>query len=138
MNRLSAETRGSSGGSIRKGDGIRLLRVEKELLLLLSKYVMSSFRGELPGLLCLNRVKVSADLRLARVYFSVINGMESDDALAQNWLTARAVDMQAVVGQKMRMRYTPKLSFEPDRSLEKALVIDQLLHQISVGKNPTS
>lgn len=138
MNRLSAETRGSGGGSIRKGDGIRLLRVEKELLLLLSKYVMSSFRGELPGLLCLNRVKVSADLRLARVYFSVINGMESDDALAQNWLTARAVDMQAVVGQKMRMRYTPKLSFEPDRSLEKALVIDQLLHQISAGKNPTS
>lgn len=130
--------KGSSGSGKKearpKGDGVRTKRVEKEILHHLSKYVAAAFRGELPGLLCLNRVIVTADLRSARVFFSIINGNESDENLALEWLEERAPDMQAKIGRDMKMRYTPKLTFESDTTMDRALKIDRLLHEVSKNK----
>ncbi len=117
--------------SERSSDGRRLKRVEKEILLQLSKYVNSAFQGELPGLLCLNRVQVTADLRNARIFFSIINGDDSDEVAGKAWLEHRAVEMQARLGREMKMRYTPKLRFEMDQSTEKALKVERMIHEIS-------
>lgn len=122
---------GKGGG--KESDGIRTKRVEKEVLAQLNMYVSGSFRGELPGLLCLNRVIVTADLRQARVFYSVINGTDADEKVAGDWLEERAAEMQHRLASTMKMRYTPKLRFESDTTMDRALKIDRLLHEI--GKN---
>lgn len=123
-----------SGKGGKESDGIRTKRVEKEILAQLNMYVSGSFRGELPGLLCLNRVIVTADLRQARVFFSVINGTDADEKLAGEWLEERAAEMQHRLAATMKMRYTPKLRFESDTTMERALKIDRLLHEVSKNK----
>lgn len=115
-----------------KGDGIRILRVEKEVLFQLSKYIMSSFRGDLPGLLTLTRVQMTADLRTARVYFSLLQATPEDEEVTHQWLRDHAADMQSHLGKQLQMRYTPKLSFIADKGLEKAMRVDQLLHELQL------
>lgn len=124
-----------SGSPKQKGDGIRVLRVEKEVLFQLSKYLMSQYTGDLSGLLTLTRVQMPADLRSAKVYFSLMQASPAEEEQALEWLKDRAVDMQSHLGRNLQMRYTPRLSFFVDRSLERALRIDSLLHEISSGKS---
>ncbi len=119
-----------------KGDGkeagnIRVKRFEKELLAQLNMFVSASFQGELPGLLCLNSVVATPDLRAAKVLFSVINGTDADEKVAGAWLKERAIEMQERLATVMKMRYTPKLTFLRDTAMDRALKIDRLIAEVS-------
>lgn len=73
--------KGSSAGGI-KTDGRRVSRVEKEVQAIVSTYIIRHLQGELPGLVTIGKVQIPADLRVARVYVSLlnINSIETDQA----------------------------------------------------------
>lgn len=121
----------SGKGDAKEAGGIRVKRFEKELLSQLNMYVSASFQGELPGLLCLNSVKATPDLRAAKVLFSVINGSDADEKVAGAWLKERAIEMQHRLATVMKMRYTPKLTFQRDTAMDRALKIEQLIAEVS-------
>lgn len=78
------------------------------------------------GFVTLTNVKVSSDLRYAKVYFSVL-GDESQRQAAIEGLRRAKSFIQAQLGRRIRLRYTPKISFIFDDSIEYGVHILELL-----------
>lgn len=132
------DNKGSSGGM--KTDGRRVSRVEKEVQAIISTYIIRHLQSELPGLVTIGRVQIPADLRVARVYVSLLNINNSDQKLhikdlddAIDTLQSHAVDIQNEISDKLKMKYLPKLTFFPDESTEKILKIEKILS--TIGQN---
>ncbi len=77
-------------------------------------------------------VRVSRDLRHARIYFSVFGGQQEQEGAKQALDNASGL-IRKYVGQRIRMRYTPQLSFFYDESIEFNSKIDETLREIHDG-----
>ena len=73
-------------------------------------------------------VRVSPDLKQARVYVSVA-GDEAEQAAALKGLTTAAGFIRHELSERLAMRRTPELFFVLDRSEEYGRHIDDLLRQ---------
>lgn len=74
------------------------------------------------------RVKVSADLKIAHLYFSLIGDETKIAAAGEALAGAKGVLKRAL--QPLRLRYLPDLEFHYDPNLAYADRIDQVLHEI--------
>jgi ribosome-binding factor A len=74
-------------------------------------------------------VEMPPDLRSARVYFTT-HGGEADLVRAGEGLARAAGYLRREVGRRCGLRYAPELSFQPDRSYERAARIEELLSQV--------
>lgn len=119
------------------GDGRRIQRVEKEVQQILAQFLSSTFTGDLPGLVTVNHVKMPADLRSARVFVSVLNGEPDSHQQAAELLQARAGEIQRFLADRLPLRYTPKLQFQADETLDRVLKIDRILHDLASRKDPS-
>lgn len=90
-------------------------------------------RGEVhdPGLgfITLTRVQVTADLQLARVYYSSL----ADDTARRE--TARALDratpfLRRQVGSTLQLRRVPQLEFRYDEALQHQDRVEQILRDL--------
>ena len=71
-------------------------------------------------------VSMPADLRSARVYFSVLGGDEERDA-ARAALDRASTFLRREVGRRCELRFAPELHFFPDLSIERGARIEELL-----------
>ena len=74
------------------------------------------------------RVKLTADLKIAHIYFSLIGGEEQIAAAAEALAGAKGVLKRAL--QPLKLRYLPDLDFHYDPNLAYADRIDQVLREI--------
>ncbi|WP_409477571.1 30S ribosome-binding factor RbfA [Pseudobdellovibrio sp. HCB154] len=126
------------------GDGRRVARVEREVQSVISTFIISRLQRELPGLITVARVQIPADLRQARVYVSLLQtNVEDLQSATQGKVLAEAVkilqswapEIQDEIGNKLNMKYLPKLTFFADESTEKILRVEKIISEIS--KNPS-
>ncbi len=81
------------------------------------------------GFVTITGVDTAPNLRHATVYYSVI-GTPEEQASSQAALNAAAPRVSRAVGQQVRMKYTPTLTFVVDESIERGARIDQLLRDV--------
>jgi ribosome-binding factor A len=74
-------------------------------------------------------VEMPPDLRLARVYFSVLGG-DPDRERAAASLARAAGYLRGEVGRRSGLRHAPELVFIPDRSLERGARVEEILAQV--------
>lgn len=130
-----------------RGGSHRVQRVEREIREVIATYLLGGFRGELPGFVSVTRVMVTADLRTARAYVTLMGGKddgETQEAFekriklerkeAVKELNEHAVDFQHVLAQRLQMRYTPKLTFFYDDTYEETMRVQSVLSKISQSK----
>jgi len=79
-------------------------------------------------------VEVTADLQLARVYFSVIGGEEQVQEALDGLAHAKGYLRSQLAG-RVELRLTPDLSFEVDRTAAYAQRIEELLERIAQNDN---
>ena len=97
-----------------------LVRAEISRLLLLEAH------DPLLRTITVTDVLMPADLRSARIYFSVLGGdAERDDARAA--LDRASSFLRREVGRRCALRFVPELHFFPDLSLERGARIEELL-----------
>ncbi|HPQ69640.1 MAG TPA: 30S ribosome-binding factor RbfA [bacterium] len=105
-------------------------RVAGEILRLLGEMLIG---GEIkdPRLqkVSFTHVKLSDDLRNARVFFSLI-GDEKEQQQATKALMRCGGFLKKEIGHRLQLRYTPELRFQFDPSLEHGAHIDDLLQHI--------
>ena len=82
------------------------------------------------GLVTITRVRVTGDLREARVAFAVFGAVDAVLERAQAGLRSAAPHLQREIGHKLRTRNTPTLTFEIDRVLDEALRVDSLIREV--------
>ncbi len=81
------------------------------------------------GFATVTAVRVSPDLRHARVYISVL-GDEKEQTTTMAGLESAKPHIRSELGHQMRMKYTPELVFVLDRVEETATRIEALIHKL--------
>ncbi len=75
-------------------------------------------------------VDCSKDLRYARVGFSVLSTNRKEIQKVQEGLSSARGFVRKLIGERVRLRYTPEIVFIHDNSLEYSSKIDQTLEEI--------
>jgi ribosome-binding factor A len=82
------------------------------------------------GFVTFSRVSISPDLKNAKIFFSVVQKKKSVKNL-QIEMNNRAKAFRKFLGQELRIKYTPKLKFFYDDTLDYTQKIDSIFHDIS-------
>lgn len=99
----------------------------------LSEIVNYELRDRRVGVVTITHVKVSSDLKHAKVYVSLLG---SDEEVRQTIavLNHAAQFMRHQLYPRLHLRFVPELTFAYDDSIAKAARIDDLLHEIAEQK----
>jgi ribosome-binding factor A len=81
------------------------------------------------GFVTITGVKLTTDLHMATIYFSVVGSPEEKKATAAGLERARGFIRREIGGQ-LRMKYIPDIVFKYDESLDYGNKIDSILQQI--------
>jgi len=89
------------------------------------------------GFVTVTDVEVSPDLRLARVYVTVLGDEEEAQSTLEGLASAEGY-FRYTMKQTLSLRFIPELRFKIDRSLERAARIESLLDTIEQEKSESS
>lgn len=95
----------------------------------ISSLLIKGVKDPRVGFVTVTGVKVTDDLHLATVYFSIIGG-EAERKGAEAGLNSARGFLRREIGKVLRMRYVPDLMFRFDESVEYGSRIESLLKQI--------
>ena len=107
----------------------RLQRVGDLVRAEVSDLMLRGLKDPRIGFASVTEVRVSPDLRHARVYISVL-GDDSKVRSALAGLRSASGYIQRELGSRLRLRYTPKLTFIHDESIERAAHMDELFRKL--------
>jgi ribosome-binding factor A len=112
----------------------RIERVNTLIRKELSELIQYQLRDpRLAEFVTVTAVETSADLKFAKVFVSSIGGEQEKEKILRV-LRAAAGFLRSGLAGKLRMRYTPELSFHWDNSIEHGDRILRLLDQVSSEK----
>ena len=108
----------------------RLGRIEEEYRKELSQIIGYELKNpNVTGLISVTKVKVSNDLKYARVYVSILNAKNLKDTLAG--LKKSSGFIRSELAKRVNLRNTPELKFILDNSLEYGFKISKIIDDIS-------
>ena len=81
------------------------------------------------GFVTVTDVQVSGDLQQAKVYISVLGDAEQRENTLKGLAKAKGF-IRSEIGQRIRLRKTPEITFEFDESIDYGNRIESLLHEI--------
>jgi ribosome-binding factor A len=81
------------------------------------------------GFVTITRVKVSADLQQARLYYTAIGDEKTRKDTARG-LEAAKPFLRRAIGNRVRLRRVPEIAFEYDRGVEHQDRVEQILHDL--------
>lgn len=84
------------------------------------------------GFVTLTEVRMSGDLKIAKVYVSVY-GTEEEEAESLEALRHAVGYLRREIGRRLPLRYTPELRFEPDRTIQRADRLEALFADMADG-----
>jgi len=109
----------------------RLERINSLLKRVIAEAMFSVMQGDTvqPGLITVTDVACGKDLRDATVKISVFGDDRLKETAIQH-LKHNARKFQAIVNQEIKIKFTPRLNFVLDRSLEKGDEVLAILNSL--------
>ena len=104
--------------------------IQKEISEILRKQI----KNPQLGFVTITEVKVTDDLQHAKVYFTVY-GSEQERITTEKLLKRITSFVRYHIGQRIRLRYTPEITFQYDQTIERAARIDELINKIQQEKS---
>ena len=114
----------------------RLERINSLLKRVVAESMFSVIQGDSvpPGLITVTDVKCGKDLRDATVKVSVFGDDELKETALQH-LKHHAKHFQAIINREVRLKFTPRLCFQLDLSLEKGDEVLAILESLPKDEN---
>ena len=111
----------------------RFERINEEYRKEISNIIDNKLKNpNVTGLISVTKVKVTNDLRYAKVYVSVLNSKNIDETLLG--LKKSSGFIRTELARTINLRNTPEIIFELDDSLEYGARIDSILKEIMPDK----
>ena len=107
----------------------RLGRIDEEYRKELSQIIGYELKNpNVTGLISVTRVRVTSDLKFAKVYVSILNSKNIKNTLAG--LKKSSGYIRTELAKRVNLRNTPELIFELDDLMEYGAKIDSILKEI--------
>lgn len=111
----------------------RLGRIDEEYRKEISQIIGYELKNpNVTGMISVTKVKVTNDLKFAKVYVSILNSKNVKDTLAG--LKKSSGYIRSELAKRVNLRNTPELIFELDDSIEYGAKIDSILKEIMPKK----
>ena len=108
----------------------RLNRINEELRKEISNIISFELKNpDATGLISVTKVKITPDLKYAKVYVSMLNSKSKEKTLEA--LKKSAGYIRSGIAKKINLRITPELVFEEDDSMEYGMKIDSILKDLN-------
>lgn len=108
----------------------RLNRINEELRKEISNIISFELKNpDATGLISVTKVKITPDLKYAKVYVSMLNSKNNEKTLEA--LKKSAGYIRSGIAKKINLRITPELVFEEDNSMEYGMKIDSILKDLN-------
>ena len=109
-------------------------RVDEEIKREISNIIDHNLKNaNVTGIVSVTKVKVSSDLKMARVYISLLNSKSKKNTL--EGLKKSAGYIRSELARRINLRYTPEIIFELDESMEYGNKIENILKEIMPKNN---
>jgi ribosome-binding factor A len=116
---------------------IRTERVASIIKEEIGSILTREFSAPSNGFITVTDVKMTADLKIARISFSVF-GSDEVQARTMKMLEDQKQHIRGIVGSHLRLRFVPALQFYLDDTLERADRINKLIQQIHSNDGDTN
>lgn len=94
-----------------------------------ARLLMTELHDARLGFATVTEVRMSADLKHARIFVSLLSeGAAREEAM--DALAAARGFIRKRLAERLRLRHTPEIAFALDTSLEQGARIEQLLHEV--------
>jgi len=107
----------------------RILRLQQLILEVAAETLQREARSPLLDLVSITRVKLTSDLSSAQVYWSCL-GDEAQRQKTEKALEGIQPLVQRRVGDGIRIRITPRLTFRHDPTLEHAQRLESIFYKL--------
>jgi len=81
------------------------------------------------GFITITKVEMSKDLRMAKVFYSVLGG-EAEYQKTKEALDSAMGFIRKLVGERVRLKFTPEIMFKVDKSAEYSIRIQKVIDEI--------
>ncbi|MBE6047954.1 MAG: 30S ribosome-binding factor RbfA [Clostridium sp.] len=105
--------------------------VRKEISVLIRDEIKDT---RLTAMISVTAVKVTKDLRYAKVYVSIFAKDEEEKMQNMEALKAAAGFVRHEIAQRINLRYSPQIIFELDDSIDYGMKIDKLIQKTKANK----
>jgi ribosome-binding factor A len=116
------------------GGGARPERVAEEFREILAEEI-PRLKDPRLGFITVTHVDVSADLRRATVYYTVM-GEDRDHRRTRAGLASASRYLRTALGHQVRMKFTPELEFQEDVGVSQVERVAELLREIAGHEPP--
>ena len=113
------------------------LRIEKLQELIkqeMGKMLLKELKDPRIGFVTVTDVEMTGDLREAKIFVSIMGGAEQVKSSLEGLNSALGF-IRREIGQRVRLRFTPEISFSLDTSLDYGEHIQKLLLQVEGERN---
>lgn len=108
---------------------LRVRKVQEFIKQEVSQMLLHDLKDPRIGFVTVTEVKVTGDLREATIYVSLFGKPEEKKASLDALNKSRGF-VRRELGQRLKIYYTPEISFSEDASLDYGMHIDGLLKKI--------
>lgn len=112
------------------GNHFRTDRVGMEIKREVNEILQKKVRDPRVQGVTITDVQMVGDLSVARVYYSIMSDLASDNQKAQIGLEKATGTIKRELGRKLTLYKIPDLVFEKDQSIEYGNKIDQMLREL--------
>ena len=109
---------------------VRLEKISEQLRRELSVLIQQEF-SETYGVITITRVYITPDIKVSKVYFSCLDKIQENDVLMS--LNKKARYFQSIIGRKLKIKFTPVISFQIDDYQGDIDNVEKLLQEINHG-----
>ena len=107
----------------------RMGRIDEEYRKELSQIISYDLKNpNVTGMISVTKVKVTTDLKYAKVYVSILNSKNIKETM--DGLKKSSGYIRSELAKRINLRNTPELIFEIDDSIEYGAKIDSILKEI--------
>ena len=108
----------------------RIQRVAEAVKVEVAQILQQELKDPRIGFVTITRVHVTADLHHATIYFSLLEGHGSQQAQTEAGLKSALGYIRRLLGERLRLRVTPEISFRADPSVAETIRITKLLDDL--------
>ena len=113
----------------------RANRVGEQMKKELGDIISRKIKDPRIGFVTVTDVEVTGDLQQAKVFISVLGDEEQRENTLKGLAKAKGF-IRTEIGQRIRLRKTPEITFEFDESVDYGNRIENLLHQLHSDDKP--
>ncbi len=114
----------------------RIDKVEQLIKVEISYILLNRMQGDDLGFITVTDVKVSADLKIAKIYLSVLQKERREVVL--NKINQRLGYIRTELAHRIRIKFVPELKFFIDDTLDYVEKIEGLINEIHKQNNNQS